>query len=449
MKPIKQETFYLLSLGCSKNLVDSNSISSLLHNEGFRGLDAPEQAEILIVNTCGFIKPASDESINELRKLAKKKKKGQLLIAAGCLTQRYRELVAEQVPGLDGIIGTRRWMDILELIFDLRKDPKKARYHLPEATTIGLDDHGVMRAAIQGSNAYLKIADGCRRSCSYCAIPMIKGTQVSRPIETIVHEAQHLASIGIKELILIAQDTTDYGSDLGIKNGLATLLDTLATSVPEIPWIRILYAYPGVVTEQLIEVMRKRENILHYLDIPLQHAHPQILKQMRRPSNMDSVRKTIQNLRKAMPDIAIRTTFIVGFPGETEDEFTELLNFVEEIEFDHLGAFTYFQEKGTTAEKFGDPVSEEEKQNRLERLMKLQQEISLKKNQSWIGKSIPVLVEGYNDGISIGRSYRDAPEIDGMVFVEGELAIGEICEVKIADALAHDLVGIPIVSKRN
>ncbi|HSM24176.1 MAG TPA: radical SAM protein, partial [Anaerolineaceae bacterium] len=259
MKPIKQETFYLLSLGCSKNLVDSNSISSLLHNEGFRGLENPDQAEILIVNTCGFIKPASDESIHELRKLAKKKKKGQLLIAAGCLTQRYREMVADQVPGLDGIIGTRRWMDILELIYDLRKDPTKARYHLPEATTIGKDDHGIVRAAIQGSNAYLKIADGCRRSCAYCAIPMIKGTQVSRPIETIVQEAQYLASIGIQELILIAQDTTDYGSDLGIKNGLATLLNAVTSSVPEIPWIRILYAYPGVITEQLINVMKTKK----------------------------------------------------------------------------------------------------------------------------------------------------------------------------------------------
>ncbi|HSM23929.1 MAG TPA: radical SAM protein, partial [Anaerolineaceae bacterium] len=240
---------------------------------------------------------------------------------------------------------------------------------------------------------------------------------------------------------------TDYGSDLGIKNGLATLLNAVTSSVPEIPWIRILYAYPGVVTEQLINVMKTKKNILHYLDIPLQHAHPQILKQMRRPSNMDSVRKTIKNLREAMPDIAIRTTFIVGFPGETEVEFKELLNFVEEVEFDHLGAFTYFQEKGTTAERLGDPVSEEEKQSRLERLMMLQQEISLKKNQTWIGKTLPILVEGYNEGISIGRSYRDAPEIDGMVFVEGELPIGKICEVKITDALAHDLVGIPIVGK--
>jgi ribosomal protein S12 methylthiotransferase len=444
MKKIKPNSFYLLSLGCPKNLVDSSSISSLLTQDGNIGLESPEQAEVLIVNTCGFIKPASDESIQELRNLAKQKKKGQFLIAAGCLTQRYRESVADQVPGLDGIIGTRRWMDILDLVHQLRKNPNKTRYHLPETPTIGTDDHGVIRAAIQGSSAYLKIADGCRRACAYCAIPMIKGTQVSRPIDSIIHEARQLASWGIKEIILIAQDTTDYGSDLGIKNGLAKLLDELTTQVPQIPWIRILYAFPGVVTDELIEVMGTRPQILPYLDIPLQHANPHILKQMRRPSNMDSVRKTIRKLRAAMPDIAIRTTFIVGFPGETETEFQDLLDFVEEIKFDHIGAFTYFQEKGTTAEKLGDPVSFAEKEDRLGRLMTLQQDISLRKNQDWIGKTLPILVEGYNEGVSIGRSYRDAPEIDGMVFVDGELPIGDICQVKITDALVHDLVGIPV-----
>jgi len=444
MKNIKQNTFFLLSLGCSKNLVDSSSISSLLTQGGYQGLEKPDHAQVLIVNTCGFIKPASDESINELRILAKKKKKGQLLIAAGCLTQRYREAIAEQVPGLDGIIGTRRWMDILDLIQDLRKNPNKARYHLPVTPKIGTDDHGVIRAAVQGNSAYLKIADGCRRVCSYCAIPLIKGTQVSRPIENIITEAEKLARAGIKEIILIAQDSTDYGSDLGIKNGLAKLLDELTTQVPQIPWIRILYAFPGVVTDEMIDIMGSRKQILPYLDIPLQHANPRILKLMRRPSNMNSVRTTIQKLRSSMPEIAIRTTFIVGFPGETEEDFQDLLDFVEETKFDHVGAFTYFQEVGTTAEKLGDPISEAEKEDRLSRLMSLQQEISLKKNQAFIGKKLPILIEGYNEGISIGRSYRDAPEIDGLVFVEGELPIGDLCEVKITDALAHDLVGLPI-----
>jgi ribosomal protein S12 methylthiotransferase len=444
MKPLKKETFYLLSLGCAKNLVDSDSISHLLTQGGLRGVEKPEQAEVLIVNTCGFIKPASDESITELRNLAKRKKKGQILIAAGCLTQRYREMVAEQVPGLDGIIGTRRWMDILDLIQELRTNPNTAHYHIPDAPTMGTDERGILRAAIQGSNAYLKIADGCRRACAYCAIPLIKGTQVSRPMETIVLEAQQLASLGIKELILIAQDTTDYGSDLGFKDGLAKLLEEITDQVPQIQWIRMLYAFPGVVTDNLIEVMKSRKQILPYIDIPLQHADTRILKSMRRPSNMQSVKETIAKLRSALPDIAIRTTFIVGYPGESEEEFQTLLDFMQEIQFDHVGAFTYFQEKGTFAEKLGDPVPEDVKQKRLERLMSLQQDISLQKNQTWVGKSISMLVEGYNDGISIGRSFRDAPEIDGMVFVEGNLPIGEILEVKVTDALVHDLIAKPI-----
>lgn len=444
MKPLKKETFYLLSLGCAKNLVDSDSISHLLTQGGLRGVEKPEQAEVLIVNTCGFIKPASDESITELRNLAKRKKKGQILIAAGCLTQRYREMVAEQVPGLDGIIGTRRWMDILDLIQELRTNPNTAHYNIPDAPTMGTDERGILRAAIQGSNAYLKIADGCRRACAYCAIPLIKGTQVSRPMETIVLEAQQLASLGIKELILIAQDTTDYGSDLGFKDGLAKLLEEITDQVPQIQWIRMLYAFPGVVTDNLIEVMKSRKQILPYIDIPLQHADTRILKSMRRPSNMQSVKETIAKLRSALPDIAIRTTFIVGYPGESEEEFQTLLDFMQEIQFDHVGAFTYFQEKGTFAEKLGDPVPEDVKQKRLERLMSLQQDISLQKNQTWVGKSISMLVEGYNDGISIGRSFRDAPEIDGMVFVEGNLPIGEIVEVKVTDALVHDLIAKPI-----
>ena len=444
MKPIKKNSYYLLSLGCAKNLVDSDSIAYLLSSGGFRGVDRPEQAEVLIVNTCGFIKPASDESISELKILAKRKKKGQILIAAGCLTQRYREMVADQVPGLDGIIGTRRWMDILDLVQDLRKNPNKTRYHIPDAATMGTDEHGVLRAAIQGSNAYLKIADGCRRACAYCAIPLIKGTQVSRPMEVIVNEAKQLASQGIKELILISQDSTDYGSDLDIKDGLAKLLEEITSNVPQIPWIRILYAFPGVVTDRLIEVMGTREQILPYLDIPLQHADPKILKSMRRPSNINTVKRTLSKLREKMPEIAIRTTFIVGYPGETEEEFKALMDFVFEMQFDHIGVFTYFKEAGTHAEQFGDPVPEEIKQDRLEKLMKLQESISLKKNQTWVGKILPVLIEGYNEGISIGRSFRDAPEIDGMVFIEGNLPVGEIVNVKITDALVHDLVAKPV-----
>ncbi len=441
---MKKNNFYLLSLGCAKNLVDSDSIARLLDQSGFISTDQPDQAEILIVNTCGFIKPAVDESIEELRNLAQQKKKGQMLIAAGCLTERYRQHVAQQVPGLDGIIGTRRWMDILEVIYAIRKNPTQPRYHLPDAASVGTDEKGITRAAIQGSSAYLKIADGCRRTCSYCAIPAIKGTQVSRPVESILQDAWQLKIGGMKELILISQDTTDYGHDLGMKDGLAKLLKQLVEKVPTIPWIRILYAYPGYVTNPLIEVMASHDQILPYLDIPLQHAHPDILRSMRRPSHIDWVYTTIAKMRSAMPDLAIRTTFIVGYPGETEREFQALLDFISELKFDHVGAFTYFQEKGTRADPLGDPVPEEEKQDRLERLMQLQQEISLQRNQTYIGKTLDVLVEGYNQGISVGRSYRDAPEIDGLVFVEGNLPIGDISAVKITDALVHDLVAMPI-----
>ncbi len=334
-------------------------------------------------------------------------------------------------------------MDILDLIQNLRKDPATPRYHLPDDATIGTDEHGILRAAIQGSNAYLKIADGCRRTCSYCAIPNIKGTQVSRPLERIVEEAKLLTKKGIKEIILIAQDTTDYGSDLKIKNGFSYLLEALAIQNPQASWYRILYAYPGVVTGRMISVMANYPQILPYLDIPLQHADPVILKSMRRPSNIEMVHKTIEKLRNAMPEIALRSTFIVGYPGETEKEFQTLLDFIQEIQFDHVGAFTYFQEQGTRAYPLGDPVDESVKQERLERLMMKQQEISLKKNQSFIGKTLSVLVEGVNEGISVGRSYRDAPEIDGLVFIEGNLQIGEIHNVQITDAMVHDLVGLP------
>ncbi|MEK7441799.1 MAG: 30S ribosomal protein S12 methylthiotransferase RimO, partial [Chloroflexota bacterium] len=414
----KSKSFYLLSLGCSKNTVDSESMAQLLGGAGFRGTDDPNKASVLIVNTCGFIGPAKEESVNALRELAKTKKDGQLLIAAGCLSQRYGAELTKQVSGLDGIIGTRRWMDIVDLVQRLRATPHpQPIYHLPEAPVVGSDEHGAMRAAIQGASAYLKIADGCRRPCAFCAIPLIKGTAVSRPIESIVREAQNLQSLGIKELILIAQDTTDYAHDLGVKEGLSELLDRLTESAPQIDWIRIMYAFPGYVTDRQIETMAKHKQVLHYLDMPLQHGHPMTLRRMKRPSNIEWVHETIRKMRSAMPDLAIRSTFIVGYPGETEEEFQALLDFTAELQFDRVGTFTFSFEPGTTSEPLGDPVPQEVKEERRNRLMEQQQKISLTKNQSFIGKTLNVLIEGSNDGLSMGRSYRDAPEIDGMVIV--------------------------------
>jgi len=436
-------SFHLISLGCAKNTVDSESMATLLMREGYTYRDSVEEAQVIIVNTCGFIGPAKQESLDVLRDLSSNKRDDQLLIAAGCLTQRYGADIALQVPGLDGILGTRRWMDIVHVVRSLRESKNKPLYHLPDVRTVGTDEQGVLRSAIHGASAYLKIADGCRRPCAFCAIPGIKGTAVSRPLEVIKLEAQRLQDMGVKEIILIAQDTTDYGHDLGIKNGLAVLLKQIVVAAPEIEWMRILYAFPGYVTEELMEVMAAHDQILPYLDMPLQHAHRDTLKRMRRPANMEWVRKTIAKMRAMMPDLALRTTFIVGYPGETEEEFQTLLDFVSETKFDRVGVFTFSFEPGTTSEELGDPIPLELKEERKDRLMRLQQKISLVKNQSFIGRTLPVLIEGHADGISIGRSYRDAPEIDGMVIVEGEVAVDDFVQVRINGALEYDLTGSP------
>jgi len=418
-------------------------MAQLLLRDGYRAVEDPSKASVLIVNTCGFIGPAKEESYRVLGELAEAKKKNQVLIAAGCLTQRYGVEVAQKVPGIDGILGTRRWMDIVQVVHETRKGKRpEPIYHLPEAPTVGADENGALRVSVAGASAYLKIADGCRRPCAFCAIPLIKGTAVSRPIESIIHEARELRDAGVRELILIAQDSTDYGHDLGMKDGLATLLENLTDSVPDMDWIRIMYAYPGYVTDRMIEVMATRKQILPYLDIPLQHADPKTLYRMKRPSNMEWVHKTLNKMRNAMSDLAIRTTFIVGYPGETDEEFQALYDFVKETRFDRVGAFQFSFEPGTTSAPLGDPVPAEVKQERYERLMELQQCISLQVNQSYVGKTLDVLVEGYDNGISIGRSYRDAPEIDGMVLIEGKAEVGEIVPVRITGAMAYDLTGV-------
>ncbi len=448
-----EEKYYLLSLGCAKNTVDSESMAQVLQQSGMRGVGDPEAAEVLIVNTCGFINSAKQESIDALRELAEIKRADQMVIAAGCLSQRYGDTLVQEVPGLDGVIGTRRWMDIFDLITRLRrrKHPEPL-YHLPdEAKVIGLDERGVLRASLQGASAYLKIADGCRRPCAFCAIPAIKGTAVSRPLEAIVAEAARLEAMGVKEVMLIAQDSTDYGYDLGLKDGLAQLLDEIVAAAPGIPWLRIMYAYPGYVTPRLMETMAKHEQIVPYLDIPLQHGHRETLKRMRRPAKVEWVYETIGALRELMPAVAVRTTFIVGYPGETEEEFDGLLQMVRDLEFDRVGAFQYSYELGTPSAALPDHVDDVIKQERYERLMELQQGISLKKNQALVGRTLDILVEGHGAGedergeaidavISLGRSYRDAPEIDGYVLVEGELPVGEIVPVRITGATTYDLL---------
>jgi ribosomal protein S12 methylthiotransferase len=448
----QSDNYYLLSLGCSKNTVDSESIAQILNTNGMRGVGDPSQAQVLIVNTCGFIDAAKRESIEALRELVELKTGNQMVIAAGCLSQRYGNDLVQHVPGLDGVIGTRRWMDIFDLVTRLRqrKHPEPL-YHLPdEAKVVGLDERGVLRASVQGASAYLKIADGCRRPCAFCAIPKIKGTAVSRPIDSIVGEAVRLQEMGVKEIMLIAQDTTDYGYDLGLKDGLAHLLNEIVAGAPGIPWIRIMYAYPGYVTPHLMETMAKHDQVLPYLDIPLQHGNREVLKRMKRPAKVEWVYDTIGKLRTTIPELAVRTTFIVGYPGETDAEFDDLLQFMQDLQFDRVGAFQYSYEIGTPSATLAHHVPDEIKQERWERLMELQQGISLAKNQALVGKTLDILVEGHGAGededgndtgdtLSLGRSYRDAPEIDGYVIVEGELPVGEIVPVRIIGATTYDL----------
>jgi ribosomal protein S12 methylthiotransferase len=440
----RRNRYYLLSLGCSKNTVDSESMAQLLNESGLRPSEDPRSAEVLIVNTCGFINAAKDESVDALNKLAASKKRDQLLIAAGCMAQRYGSELVQRVPGLDGVIGTRRWMDIMELITNLRgRTTPEPLYHLPtEAVTVGTEERGALRAAVHGSYAYMKIADGCRRPCAFCAIPLIKGTAVSRQPEAILAEANRLEGMGVQELILIAQDLTDYGHDLGIKDGLASLLDQLTTRT-SIPWIRLMYAYPGAVTDRLIELMASRPQILPYLDIPLQHGSREMLKRMRRPANIEWVYNTVGKLRAAMPNLAIRTTFIVGYPGETDAEFEELCTFVRDLQFDRVGVFTYSFEENTPSAEQPNHLPQEVKDARRDALMAVQQPISLAKNQALVGKTLDVLVEGYGDGLVVARSYRDAPEVDGLVIVEGKSLPGRpIVPVRITGAMNYDLVGV-------
>lgn len=438
-----RDRFHLISLGCSKNTVDSEAMADKLGQAGFQACEKARQAEIVIVNTCGFIGPAREESIRTLANLAKAKRKGQLLIAAGCLSQRYGAQVVEWVPGVDGVIGTRRWMDIVDFIGRLRqRGAPEPLYHLPEhAKTVGIQEPETQWSAVQGVSAYLKIADGCRRPCAFCSIPLIKGTAVSRPLEALLDEARALRDQGVRELILIAQDSTDYGYDLGLKDGLAVLLESLVRAVPDIDWIRLMYAYPGSLSDRVIEAMASHHQIANYLDIPLQHGDRSVLRAMKRPAKVEWMVETVAKMRRAMPDVAIRSTFIVGYPGEGEAEFENLLSFLREIRFDRAGCFTFSFEPGTTSEPLGDPIPEEVKAERQERLMLVQQQISLEKNQAFLGRELSVLVEGSGDGLSVGRSYRDAPEVDGLVIIEGEVPVGEMVPVTISGAMHYDLTG--------
>ena len=453
--------YYLMTMGCPKNVVDSEGMDGLLANAGYRPTQRPDRADVLIVNTCGFIGPAKDESVAALRELGAKKRPGQLLIATGCLVQRAGAALQREIPEVDAVLSTRRWYEIANLVANLRQDrygdiPTEGLVQAPDLLTanIGLTlnraeampaeaiVNPVARRPV-GASAYLKIADGCSAPCAFCTIPGIKGPWRSKPVTAVVQEAESLVGQGVQELILVAQDLTAYGYDWGQRDQLATLLDHLCAALPTSVWLRLMYAFPGRVTPRLIETMARQPQIVHYLDMPLQHGAAATLARMRRP--LPSVAgRNIRDLRAAMPDIAIRSGFIVGFPGETEAEFQGLLDFLTEHSLDKVGVFTFCQEEGTPAGAMPDQVPAEVKEERRARVMALQQGISLKRNRAQVGRVLDVLIEGAGDGLSIGRSYRDAPEVDGMTLIQQELPTGRRVQVEVTGAMEYDLLARPV-----
>jgi ribosomal protein S12 methylthiotransferase len=436
--------FYILTLGCPKNIVDSEGMGQFLRQAGYEPTDEPRRAKLLIVNTCGFLQAATAESLAALRDLARHKRKGQLLIAAGCLPQRDGAGIARAIPAVDGIISTRHWPDIVPLVRRLQEGRERPLFHRPGAETADPLTIPLARRGHVGASAYLKIGDGCNAPCAFCTIPAIKGPGRSRRRELILAEGRQLVAQGVQEIILIAQDTTAYGRDWGERDALPDLIADIVQAVPTLRWLRLMYAYPGHATRRLIEVMAAHPQVCHYLDLPLQHAHREVLRRMRRPGNVEWARRFIADFRAAMPDAALRTTFIVGYPGETESEFQALLDFIAEIAFDHVGVFTYSPEQGTPAAALPGQVPEEVKQERLERAMLAQQPVSLARNQAQVGRVLEVLVEGAGDGLSLGRTYRDAPEIDGLVLLAGELEVGAMLPVRITGATIYDLTGAPV-----
>ncbi len=435
--------FYLINLGCPKNEVDAEGMATRLVAAGHRRAASQRAADLLIVNTCGFIAAARAESLETLRRLAAQKRPRQALIAAGCLAEREGAALARRVPGIDGYIGTRHWSQIVPLVEEVAQRRGRPPACLRQPGPGNLVAPMVRRAT--GPTAYIKIADGCDAPCAFCAIPRIKGPQRSKPRQAILAEARALAEAGVREIILIAQDTTAYGRDLDERGGLAALLPAILAEAPELTWLRVMYAYPQHIDSRLIDALAADPRICHYLDLPLQHGHPDLLRRMRRPHDPEAIVRLVDALRAAMPDIALRTTFIVGFPGETEAEFQALLDFMGAMRFDRVGVFTYSRERGTPAAGLPAQVPPHVRRERYERAMAFQQEISRQRNAAHVGRTLPVLIEGAEGGVSAGRSYRDAPEIDGLVLVDGPQPVGEFLPVRITGAMEYDLAGEVVV----
>ena len=432
-----------ISLGCDKNLADSEEMLGLLTGKGHEIVDSEEEAEVIVINTCCFIHDAKEESIENILEMAEYKKAGtcKVLIVTGCMAQRYKEEIIEEIPEVDAVLGTTSYMDILKAI-----DEACEGRHFQEFRDINElpEDSGRRVLTTGGHYGYLKIAEGCDKHCTYCIIPSLRGRFRSVPQERLIAQAEHMAEQGVKELILVAQETTMYGTDLYGKKTLHLLMKELC-KIKGIRWIRVLYCYPEEIYDELIQVMKEEKKICHYLDLPIQHASDRILKRMGRRTTRAQLTATIEKLRKEIPDIVLRTTLITGFPGETEEDHQELMEFVDEMEFDRLGAFTYSPEEGTTAETMEDQIPEEIKEERRDEIMELQQEISLEKGNDRIGQELLVMIEGKVSGESayIARTYGDAPKVDGYIFVQtGELLMtGDFAKVRVTGALEYDLIG--------
>lgn len=433
----------LVSLGCDKNLVDSEMMLGMLSDAGYTITNEEEEAEVIIVNSCCFIMDAKEESINTLIELGTLKKTGKLmvLIAAGCLAQRYEKEIHEDLPEVDAVVGTTgmdQLVPVIESVLNHQKMDAVKSVDLPPIC-------GKKRILSNGGYyAYLKIAEGCDKCCTYCIIPKIRGHYRSVPMEVLVEEAKSLAEQGVKELILVAQETTLYGKDLYGKKSLSVLLKQLC-QVDGIEWIRLMYCYPEEIDDELIRTIKEEEKICHYLDLPIQHANDYILQRMGRRTNQEFLTQLIAKLRKEIPDICLRTTLIVGFPGETEEMFRELAAFVNEIEFDRLGVFTYSPEEDTVAAQMPEQIPEEVKEYRRDEIMQLQQEIAFEKAEAMIGRTVPVIIDGRlpEEGILVARTYMDAPGVDGNVFIETdrELYSGTIEKVRITESSEYDLIG--------
>lgn len=449
-----------VSLGCDKNLVDSEKMLGLLNEAGYRVAQEESEADAIVVNTCCFIHDAKEESVETILEMAEWKKKGRLkaLIVTGCMAQRYQDEIQQEIPEVDAVIGTTGYTEIVpildEILAEAEASQKEAAVEEPKEKSFvnccpsidllpaSLADKHVVTTG--GYTAYLKIAEGCNKRCTYCIIPYIRGHYRSFPMEDLLEEARKLAEGGVKELILIAQETTVYGMDCYGRKALPELLTKLC-EIEGIEWIRILYCYPEEITDELIAVMKKEKKICHYLDIPIQHSEDTILKRMGRRTNRAELVSLVEKLRKEIPDIVLRTTLITGFPGETEEEFKNMVDFVDSMEFDRLGVFPYSAEEGTKAAEMDGQITEEVKESRRDEIMALQQEISADKAASRIDDEMSVLIEGYlyEDDIYIGRTYMDAPKVDGNVFVraEEELISGDIVPVRITGANEYDLMG--------